>query len=66
MRSRIASRENVTESSGHSLARPAPVTSLLSLEARFSFLIQCELLDVVGPVELWATRWRRPSAAANP
>src|SRR5439155_17405430 len=20
----------------------------------------------VGPVELWATRWRRPSAAANP
>src|SRR5437588_2409615 len=23
------------------------------------------LIDV-GPVELWATRWRRPSAAANP
>src|SRR5580704_6428601 len=21
---------------------------------------------MLGPVELWATRWRRPSAAANP
>jgi hypothetical protein len=24
------------------------------------------MLTDVGPVELWATRWRRPSAAANP
>ena len=24
------------------------------------------MLSDVGPVELWATRWRRPSAAANP
>src|SRR6266404_875970 len=24
------------------------------------------MLTDVGPVELWATRWHRPSAAANP
>ena len=24
------------------------------------------MLTDVGPVELWAARWRRPSAAANP
>ena len=37
MRSRIASRENVTESSGHSLTQRAPVASLLSLEPSSSF-----------------------------
>src|SRR5271163_2142862 len=58
---------DVTKSSSHSLTQPAPIASLLSLEPKLLFLlIQCELLDVVGPVELWATRWRRPSAAANP
>src|SRR5947207_15336372 len=41
------------------------LTALVRAKLLF-FLIQCELLDVVGPVELWATRWRRPSAAANP
>jgi hypothetical protein len=29
-------------------------------------LIQCKSVAVVGPVELWATRLRRPSKAANP
>ena len=37
MRSRIASRENVTESSGHSLTQRAPVASVLSLEPSSSF-----------------------------
>ena len=31
-----------------------------------SFLSFKSILTVVGPVELWATRERRPSAAANP
>ena len=34
--------------------------------APLPFLFNQSLLTVVGPVELWATRERRPSAAANP
>jgi hypothetical protein len=63
---RIASSANVPETSSvaspsvlplpHSILRPAPAP-LLNPKS---------MLTDVGPVELWATRWRRPSAAANP
>ena len=43
-----------------------PLPTALARAKLLFFLIQGELLDVVGAVELWATRWRRPSAAANP
>ena len=39
-----------------SILRPAPAP-LLNPKS---------MVTDVGPVELWATRWRRPSAAANP
>src|SRR5947207_15339332 len=53
---------------GRAVASPTCSHCLTALARAklFFFLIQCELLAVVGPVELWATRWRRPSAAANP
>src|SRR6266480_2610272 len=34
--------------------------------AAYSFFSVNSIVAVVGPVELWATRQRRPSAAANP
>ena len=49
MRSRNASRENVTEPSSHSLTQPAPVASLLSLEPSSSFS-----LFNVNYLMLWA------------
>ena len=66
MRSGIASPENVTEASGIASPTSSHCLTALARAKLLFFLIQCELLDVVGPVELWATRWRRPSAAANP
>src|ERR1700758_3378371 len=35
-------------------------------EPQLLFRFVKSMLTDVGPVELWATRWRRPSAAANP
>ena len=40
-----------------SLHRSTGLTLFLSFQS---------IVTVVGPVELWATRQRRPSAAANP
>src|SRR3954449_11772237 len=64
---RIASPENVTQAS--SVASPP----MFPLPHRSPGRATAPLLNSnskcfidVGPVELWATRWRRPSAAANP
>ena len=66
---RIASPENVLEpSSVASLSLlPLPHRSLprqSPIRVPFSFLSKS--FTAVGPVELWATRTRRPSKAANP
>ena len=43
-----------------------PRSELANLAEPLFFLSFKSILTVVGPVELWATRERRPSAAANP
>jgi hypothetical protein len=49
------------------LTAGVPVASLISRPSNSSpFLNSKLMLTDVGPVELWATRQRRPSAAANP
>jgi len=49
------------------LTTRAPVASVVLRPSRSSFFCFIkQMLTDVGPVELWATRPRRPSAAANP
>src|SRR5271167_4137180 len=54
MRSGIASPENVTEASGIASPTSSHCLTALARAKLLFFLIQCELLDVVGPVELLA------------
>ena len=63
---RIASSANVPETS--SVASPSilPLPQSILRPAPAPLLNPKSMLTDVGPVELWATRWRRPSAAANP
>src|SRR5438309_12070822 len=48
------------------LTKHAPVASLASGRATAPLPFHKSMLTDVGPVELWATPLRRPSAAANP
>jgi hypothetical protein len=48
------------------LTARAPVASLIWARATAPLPNLKSMLTDVGPVELWATRQRRPSAAANP
>src|SRR5271169_6925522 len=48
------------------LTKRAPVASLSCGRAVAPLPFHKSMLTDVGPVELWATRWRRPSVAANP
>src|SRR5438067_5977365 len=48
------------------LTKHAPVASLASGRATAPLRFHKSMLTDVGPVELWATPLRRPSAAANP
>jgi len=48
------------------LTAGVPVASLISARATAPLPNPKSMLTDVGPVELWATRQRRPSAAANP
>jgi hypothetical protein len=48
------------------LTAGVPVASLISRPSHSSLFNSKSMLTDVGPVELWATRQRRPSAAANP
>src|SRR6201990_3239056 len=48
------------------LTNHAPVASLVSGRATARLSFHKSMLTDVGPVELWATPLRRPSAAANP
>jgi hypothetical protein len=48
------------------LTKHAPIASLASGGATAPLPVHKSMLTDVGPVELWATLLRRPSAAANP
>src|SRR5262249_53276770 len=51
---------------GRCLTPSVPVAALISARATAPLPNRKSMLTDVGPVELWATRQRRPSAAANP
>ena len=63
---RIASPANVPETSSVATPRVLPLPQLILRPAPAPLLNPKSMLTDVGPVELWATRWRRPSVAANP
>jgi hypothetical protein len=66
MRSRIASPANVAETSSVASPSVLALPQLSCGRAVAPLPFHKSMLTDVGPVELWATRWRRPSAAANP
>ena len=63
---RIASSANVPETSSVASPSVLPLPQSIVRPASAPLLNPKSMLTDVGPVELWATRWRRPSAAANP
>jgi len=63
---RIASSANVPETSSVASPSVLPLPQSILRPAPAPLLNPKSMLTDVGPVELWATRWRRPSAAANP
>ena len=63
---RIASSANVPETSSVASPSVLPLPQSILRPAPVPLLNPKSMLTDVGPVELWATRWRRPSAAANP
>src|SRR2546421_4342590 len=63
---RIALPFNVPETSSVASPGVAPVDSIDPPAAPAPLLNPKINATDVGPVELWATRWRRPSAATNP
>ncbi len=63
---RIASPAKVPETSSVASPSELPLPQLILRPAPAPLLNPKSMLTDVGPVELWATRWRRPSAAANP
>src|SRR3954447_26876911 len=63
---RIALPSNVPETSSVASPGVAPVDSIDPPAAPAPLLNPKINATDVGPVELWATRWRRPSAATNP
>ena len=63
---RIAAPANVPETSSVATPRVLPLPQLILRPAPAPLLNPKSMLTDVGPVELWATRWRRPSVAANP
>src|SRR3984893_18311107 len=63
---RIASSANVPETSSVASPSVLPLPQSILRSAPAPLLNPKSMVTDVGPVELWATRWRRPSAAANP
>src|SRR6266481_3947174 len=63
---RIASSANVPETSSVASPSALPLPQSILRPAPAPLPNPKSMLTDVGPVELWATRWRRPSAAANP
>ena len=63
---RIASPANVPETSSVASPSVLPLPQSILRSAPAPLLNPKSMVTDVGPVELWATRWRRPSAAANP
>ena len=63
---RIASSANVPETSSVASPSELPLPQSILRSAPAPLLNPKSMVTDVGPVELWATRWRRPSAAANP
>src|SRR5439155_19391510 len=62
----IASSANVPETSSVASPSVLPLPRSILRPVPAPLLNPKSMLTDVGPVELWATRWRRPSAAANP